>query len=205
MPAVPDPAADGGDPVAGSRPREERVLPDLELPLERAGLLAMRPDVPGGDQPQVGGVDVDERVLIVAVVIARVIASLVDLREDDRAVERERVRVGWEVRPHVERGPFGVEQVQHLRRRPVERHGVTAATVHLRLGRDGIVAVDVGKDRSRGDEQGEDDGGCTRGTFSDGSARAPTGAEPEFRNRRTLQLEHFSSSLAAVPSGPAPR
>src|SRR5439155_15795126 len=81
VPAVPDPAADGGDPVAGSRPREERVLPDLELPLERAGFLAVRPDVPGGDEPQVGGVDVDERVLVVAVVIAGVVAPLVDLRE----------------------------------------------------------------------------------------------------------------------------
>src|SRR5439155_23576694 len=48
VPAVPDPAADGGDPVAGTRPREERVLPDLELPLEGARLLAMRSDVPRG-------------------------------------------------------------------------------------------------------------------------------------------------------------
>src|SRR5207244_10893193 len=51
VPAVPDPAPDGGDPIAGARPREERVLPDLELPLEGARLLAMRSDISRGDEP----------------------------------------------------------------------------------------------------------------------------------------------------------
>src|SRR5207245_3867800 len=44
VPAVPDPAADGGDPIAVARPGEDGVLADLELPLEVAGLLAVRPD-----------------------------------------------------------------------------------------------------------------------------------------------------------------
>ena len=91
MAAVPDPPADARQPIAATRPGEERVLADLPLDLELAAVLAVRPDVPRGDEALVGGVEGDERVLVVALVVGGQIATLVDLRERDGAVERDRV------------------------------------------------------------------------------------------------------------------